>query len=995
MDTIEFLRRIIPRKGIKILALPRPAPYKGFLHHQFNALDDMAEHVQSWASEGRTVFHACASYAEPSVTVRRRDKKTGEMKDVDAVRVQDNAAWCRAFWVDLDCGEEKPYATQKEACAAIYGACTGAKLPLPMLVSSGYGIHCYWTLTQDIEASTWTKVAARLKALLTALKVHQDPTRTADVASILRPVGAINFKNEDAPKTVRVVKDQPDLAPADFIRAVVGAVKKYDVDIVEAKPKSALNSELSYEQEYPPSSAYRIVEKCASLRHFQTVMGDVEEPFWRAALGLLKHTIEGDEAAHEWSQGHAGYDRYETQDKLDRWAAGPATCKTFECFGKCEGCPVKGKITSPIQLGVQLPEQAETVKPRRVEPVGTIPMVAAAESGAEPDAEAGAAGTAEVPSDGSRRLPKLPAGVAKTYRFNGTVLLTMVMDDDGVPQPTTICRELVYPLEVTRSVGDARQNSQAMLRAMRYTPAGVPEEINIPMQAIATGNRDLAAYFGSIGVVIESITHMKSYLSSFINEIRLTADDSLASDRMGWNGAEFLLGDKRHTADGPQKAVLSSAMKEYQSSFSCKGSLQGWIDAVDAAYNRPGQEQYQFMVLCGFAAPLVRFLGDYRGVLVSAVSYSSGQGKTTAQNAAISIYGDPIKLSTAHKRGTANALFERLGAMGTLPFAIDEVSNIDAKELSDLAYAISQGVQKDRLNKSGGLRAQREPWQTLVLTSGNRSLISTLAADGSGREPEMRRIFEINFNNVSDLAKTDADEIFNEMSRHHGHVGQFYAKYLAKNESALQVLCSKVLRNVNEQFKLEREERFWGVVLASTIAALAITNKLNILHFEREALVTWMRRALDDLRANVRNSMGDDNDLLSSMLADVGFDVTVTESIGDLRFGARPTIIIREPKRPPRWAGRIVRDCNELWLRPEYVRQWCAEKRMDFRRVKDMLTDSGAIKVNAEGRNLNRGIAGATPTKSRYWELDLAKLGGFEIPEGNGEKVVPIRRSEG
>lgn len=992
MDTIEFLRRIIPRKGIKILALPRPAPYKGFLHHQFNTLEDMTESVEEWSSEGRTVFHACASYAEPSVTVRRRDKKTGQMKDVEAVRVADNAAWCRAFWVDLDCGAEKPYATQREACASIYAACTKAGLPLPLLVSSGYGVHCYWTLTQDIEASTWVKVAARLKALLTALTVHQDPTRTADLASILRPVGATNFKNPAHPKPVRLVKDQPDREPADFIRAVVGAVKRYAVDVVDAKPKSALNSELSYEQEYPPSSIYRIAEKCQAIRHFQTVMGDVEEPFWRASLGLIKHTIEGDEAAHEWSAGHVGYDRYETQDKLDRWAAGPATCKTFECFGKCDGCPVKGKITSPIQLGVQLPEQAETVKPRRVAPVGE-PAVATDDAGrAESPATQDGGDNAEVPSDGPRRLPKLPAGIAKTYRFNGTVLLTMVLDDDGVPQPTTICRELIYPLEVTRSVGDARQNSQAMLRATRFTPAGIAEEINIPMQAIATGNRDLAAYFGGIGVVIESITHMKNYLSSFINEIRLTADDSLASDRMGWNETDFLLGEKKYTKDGEAKAVLSSAMKEYQSSFSCKGSLQGWIDAIDAAYNRPGQEQYQFMVLCGFAAPLVKFLGDYRGVLVSAVSYSSGQGKTTAQNAAISVYGDPVKLSTAHKRGTINALFERLGAMGTLPFAIDEVSNIEPKELSDLAYAISQGVQKDRLNKSGGLRAQREPWQTLVLTSGNRSLISTLAADGSGREPEMRRIFEINFNNVSDLAKSDADDIFNELSRHHGHAGQFYGKYLARNEAALQAICSKVLRNVNEHFQLAREERFWGVVLASTIAALAITNKLNLLSFDRERLMTWMGRALADLRANVKNSLGDENDLIGSLMADVGFDVTVTESIGDLRFGARPTIITREPKRPPRWAGRLIRDCNELWLRPEYVRMWCAEKRVDYRRIQKMLVELNAIKVYAEGRNINRGIAGAPPTKSRYWELDMAKLGGFEVPEESTEKVVPIRK---
>ena len=71
---------------------------------------------------------------------------------------------------------------------------------------------------------------------------------------------------------------------------------------------------------------------------------------------------------------------------------------------------------------------------------------------------------------------------------------------------------------------------------------------------------------------------------------------------------------------------------------------------------------------------------------------------------------------------------------------------------------------------------------------------------------------------------------------------------------------------------------------------------------------------------------------------------------------------------------------------------WCAEKRVDYRRIQKMLVELNAIKVYAEGRNINRGIAGAPPTKSRYWELDMAKLGGFEVPEETTEKVVPIRK---
>ncbi len=988
MSTLDFLRRIIPRKGFKILGVARPAPYKGLVHHLFDSVEDMAETAVEWSDEGRTVYHACASFAEPSVTVRRRNKKTGEMEDAQAVRVQDNAAFCRSFWADLDVGEGKPYATQKEAAKAVLSACQKAELPRPMLVSSGYGVHAYWPLTADIEAATWNKVASRLKALFAKLDLHADPSRTADVASVLRPAGCMNYKNENDPRAVRVFLDSPDTAPADFIKALVAAIKRFGVDVVD-KPKVNINSDLMQVVEYPPSSAHKIVEKCQAMRHFQTVMGAVEEPFWRAALGVIKHTVEGDDLAHEWSQGHEGYDRYETQEKLDRWAAGPATCATFECFGQCDGCPVKGKVKSPIQLGVQLPEQATAPVERRVDAVAKSERL-----GVPAERESPQAGVEEVVAEEApRAFPKLPEGLSSTYRFNGRVLLTMIEDDDGVPQPVTICREFIYPLEIYRSSGDARQASQAMLRATRYTPSAVPEEINIPMQAIAIGNRELASFFGSIGVVVDNIIHMRSYLNSFINNLRETTDDSLAADRMGWNDNDFLLGQTRYSKQGSTKAVLSSALKEYQASFSTKGSLEGWVEAIDKAYNRPGQEQYQFMVLCGFAAPLVKFVGDYRGVLVSAVSYQSGQGKTTAQNAAISIYGDPGKLSTAHKRGTVNALFERLGAMGTLPFAIDEVSNIDSKELSDLAYAISQGVQKDRLNKAGGLRAQREPWQTLVLTSGNRSLISTLAADGAAREPEMRRVFELTFNTCSDLSKADADEIFAELSRHHGHAGLVYAEFLARNQEAVQALVTKALRSVNEKFALRREERFWGVALASVLAGHALAAKLGLVRFDRAAVVAYMGQALTELRHSVRHALGTEEDLLAALMADVGFDCYVTENVGELRGGAqRAALVMREPRRAPKLAGRVVRENNELWLRPEYVRQWCSEKRADMRHVKQLLVNLGAIKDINEGKNLMRGIPGAAPVKSRYWEVDMTKLGGLEVEVVEEPKVVPIRR---
>jgi hypothetical protein len=90
--------------------------------------------------------------------------------------------------------------------------------------------------------------------------------------------------------------------------------------------------------------------------------GDVPEPFWRAAIGIAKFTVEGAEAAHMLSDGYDGYDFDETQAKFDNWTTGPSTCAEFSKHTKaCASCPHNGKIKSPAVLGYMTPEVGSVV----------------------------------------------------------------------------------------------------------------------------------------------------------------------------------------------------------------------------------------------------------------------------------------------------------------------------------------------------------------------------------------------------------------------------------------------------------------------------------------------------------------------------------------------------------------------------------------------------------------------------------------------------------
>ena len=68
-------------------------------------------------------------------------------------------------------------------------------------------------------------------------------------------------------------------------------------------------------------------------------------------LGVVKYTTEGVALGLEWSKGDPRYHENKTQQKIDRWTAGPTLCGTFRASSdsKCQGC--KQKCKSPIRLG--------------------------------------------------------------------------------------------------------------------------------------------------------------------------------------------------------------------------------------------------------------------------------------------------------------------------------------------------------------------------------------------------------------------------------------------------------------------------------------------------------------------------------------------------------------------------------------------------------------------------------------------------------------------
>lgn len=157
-----------------------------------------------------------------------------EFEQSAQTRKSQDVACVRGFWLDIDVGSDKAakgqgYASQKEAKAALKAFRKKAGLPKPTHVfSSGSGLHVYFVLKEPIAPSLWQTYAKMLKALTVSLGLLADPTRTADIASLMRFPGTINFKDQNQPRPVELLHYSGALLEVGaFLEALEAAYKKH------------------------------------------------------------------------------------------------------------------------------------------------------------------------------------------------------------------------------------------------------------------------------------------------------------------------------------------------------------------------------------------------------------------------------------------------------------------------------------------------------------------------------------------------------------------------------------------------------------------------------------------------------------------------------------------------------------------------------------------------------------------------------------------------
>lgn len=570
-----------------------------------------------------------------------------------------------------------------------------------------------------------------------------------------------------------------------------------------------------------------LTQGCAQLRALRETPGKINEPIWKACLGVLAFAHGGREIAHAWCDNDAEYGPA-IDSKFNRSAqlSGPTTCAHFQSLNPagCTGCRF-GKSTpleAARELRAQRAREPNTKSPRAVQP--------------HRDKDDDRLGGDDVPAT--------PISGNLTYQFRDGGALCEISEKpnkngtDG-ENLTKITSFKLYIASLHR--GEIRQaETHYLLR--HFKPHAGWQTIDILASKLLgpTGIGLLA----DAGINIHDGEAFRRFARASVDHLTNQEKDRMQFEQFGWKDGNksFLYGDKLYTLNGPIDAACAGELRYRAQWLQPKpgGSVDGWKQAVDCLMGA-GSEGMSFTVLASFAAPLMRFQEDNEGgAIISLQTKASGTGKTTSLAGAYTVWSSSDRGLGLTSIDTKVSKGVTLGALGNLPVVYDEFSNKDPILVREFVMLFTSGRDKMRADSSGQIIHAAASWQTILFTATNQSMVEALMSTGESEAPALR-VLEFPVESSGNLTLSEAARLKRQMEDNAGHAGAAFLDYLME-PGVLDWVQGKLRDLTDEIFTaggFQKEHRFWVRALAATAAAAMIVEKLDLISFSPERIIGW------------------------------------------------------------------------------------------------------------------------------------------------------------
>ncbi len=915
MAFIDFFRSILPqgtRYALRLIHKPTDRRRNVFS----SSFEEMAQQAEELSRTGLDLYYATAGFGA-------QEKANAE-----------NAVAKRELYIDIDCGEEKPYEDKASGLSALRAFCTVVGLPKPTLIDSGNGIHAHWFFNDSVALHEWHAVANALKDRCKTEGFIVDGACTADYVRVLRIPGTVNTKNGATVTLLTPVKHH------DFntLRGIIGvSVSEADM-FAKARALSKGSIEETKKLFVDPNKTNKFQTiwmksvggfGCPQIDYATRNQETLPEPLWRAVLSIAQHCEDRDWAIHEISKDHPSYSPDETEAKA-ALTKGPYTCETFRGLDegpRCEKCPHLGKITSPIQLGSEIKTTTEPV--------------------------------AVKVEDREETIPPYPAPFVRGA--TGGVYMRQYN-----PQGDKTVLVNPYDIYIYKRMRDGGGGGDT-LWVRHHLPHNDVREFTIQQSEVASKDkfRDCINREGVIAFEDRQLSGLQLLFSKMIEELQKAEKANNMRVKFGWTAENtFVIGNREYTRNGVIHSPTSKPLENYINWFVPKGNIEEWKSAVDL-YNTPDMDLHAAGVLAGFGSVLMHLSPENGGVL-NYYSKKSGTGKTTILRVANSIFGDPVNMMK-DAQDTKLTKIHRMGMMNGIVVAIDEMTNVEPMELSDLLYNSTQGRARDRMQaNSNAERANNTRWKQITIMSSNAAFEDRLVMIKADPQGELARVLDIHLRTPLPQDVLGAQLIFNKLLDNYGHAGDIFMRYVIPHLDEVKRTWEATRDKVYSMERWTQTERYKLNIAICMVTAGLITNQLGLTKFNigriAKKLVGKVRELRDELKTTSTTASSTVSAFVNKNIRNI---LIVNKKAG---LGGIPEVPRVEPQ-----GELIIRyepDSDTLFINKREFTKWCATNFINAREIGSMFNQETGGVVNVTKKRMGAG-----------WRTDLGAVDVLEFPK--------------
>jgi hypothetical protein len=723
---------VLPPEGTGWYVGHAQSKQHGVRHQSFKEIERLVRWLEFWDGKGFDCYFAVAAFELEKVYDAQPDGTFKQHR-----RSRKNLPILMNFHQDIDTQithGKAHYADQEEAASAVLSFAKAHRLPAPLWVSSGGGLHTYWHLSRHLSADEWQPLASGLKQAMLDFGVRIGPERAADPASILRVPGFHHWKTGNV-----VTAGGPviDLDPAAFEQF---RGKGHDGQEHRrarhahhaALPAGSLAAAVAGGILDGDSDIKIIRARCRQLAAYAANPGSFGEPFSRAVAALAREC--GDESWTEYL-GWLGTEwRGIAQAKADGWTGSAPLCTTFRNDGgspsPCDLCPVKGQVTSPIQVGRDdflWPQEAPQAVGQGQEKLAILPWASANGDGIGVHAPA---------QENERSLPGphgmngFPALSSPWALFDGR--LVYVTENKGDPVRVAVSGHPLY-VDAVHS-NEATGHSSITLKHKLPHEAWTTINIGAEMFSDARFHGELMRHH----VLVFEPKLLKQYIIEQVEKFnRDNAMRSTRYEQFGWKGIDtetpsFLHGATLH-CPGPLRlpAVTNDElMLRVRNGLMPMpgGSARDLVSVMNQLFP-PDHYVAWFSIIASFTSLCHAFFDRTSGGTLINLVGPTGRGKTNILRAGAAVWGKWDALAIKHY-DTPPSIGLTLAGLGNLPAFIDEVHHFaldpqfGVTRLRSFVDMFNAGTDKHRAMQFGtGVRAQQARWAMNAFATSNQSII--------------------------------------------------------------------------------------------------------------------------------------------------------------------------------------------------------------------------------------------------------------------------------